>query len=286
MGRRGWVGIGTGLILLILGVGAILSRKPSGSVEAIPGASRARQAASAVKAPEAGNARALFAQAERAFLQGAYPEAKLLYQQVLEQSPASEMAPAAQQRLGEVNLRLILSPAMTPDALIYRVQPGDTLTQIAKKFGTTVELLQAANGLTGDRIRPEQRLKVVKASFSLIVDKSQNSLALKNGEEMLKVYRCSTGAGGNTPIGRFKIINRLVDPPWYTPEGVIPHDDPRNVLGSRWMGFDQPGYGIHGTIDPSSIGQAVTQGCVRLVNSDVEELFILLPEGTPVTIVD
>jgi lipoprotein-anchoring transpeptidase ErfK/SrfK len=82
------------------------------------------------------------------------------------------------------------------------------------------------------------------------------------------------------------VANRIIDPPWYSQEGLIPPDDPRNILGSRWLGFDLPGYGIHGTTDPASIGKPVTQGCVRLANADVEELFILLPEGTPVTIVE
>ena len=121
------------------------------------------------------------------------------------------------------------------------------------------------------------------ARFSLIADKSQNTLTLKNGEEVLKVYRCSTGAGGITPTGPFKITSRMIDPVW---KGIVAPGDAVNPLGTRWLGFDLPQYGIHGTNDPSSIGQPVTKGCVRLLNSDVEELYALLPEGTSVTIVE
>ena len=175
---------------------------------------------------------------------------------------------------------------MSPDATAYVIQSGDTLSKIARRFHTTVELLKISNGLTDDRIRPGQRLKIATTSFSVVVDKSQNTLTLKNGEEVLKVYSCSTGKEGVTPTGTFKIVNRMVDPPWYSHEGVIPPGDPRNVLGSRWLGLDVPEYGIHGTTDPTSIGKPVTKGCVRLANSDVEELFNLLPEGTPVSIVE
>jgi lipoprotein-anchoring transpeptidase ErfK/SrfK len=52
------------------------------------------------------------------------------------------------------------------------------------------------------------------------------------------------------------------------------------------MGFDLPAYGIHGTTEPQSLGKQVTQGCVRMSNADVEQLFIIVPIGTEVTIVD
>lgn len=235
---------------------------------------------------EAQSARVLFAQGQRAQAEGSFTEAKSLYTQVMQHPAGAEFAASAQERLGQVNMRLLLSAVATPESQSYDVQAGDTLSKIAKSFHTTVELLKAGNGLTSDRIRPLQRLKVVRANFSVIVDKSQNTLTLKQGEEVLKVYRCATGSGGITPAGNFHIVNRIVDPPWYSPQGVIPQGDPRNILGSRWLGFDVPGYGIHGTTDPTSIGKSVTQGCIRLANSDVEEIFTFLPEGTPVTIVE
>ena len=61
---------------------------------------------------------------------------------------------------------------------------------------------------------------------------------------------------------------------------------PENVLGTRWMGFDKEGYGIHGTVAPDKIGQQVTAGCIRMRNEEVEELYKILPRGAEVTIVD
>lgn len=213
-------------------------------------------------------------------------DARQAYRRLLEERPDSPVVGEAQHRLGDLNIRLLCSPVVTAQDAAYEVRPGDSLAQIAQTFHTTVELLEAANRLSGDVIHPRLRLKVPRASFSVVVDKSQNTLTLKNGEEVLKVYHVATGTENSTPIGAFHIVNRIPDPPWYTPQGVIPFGDPRNILGTRWLGFDRPGYGIHGTADPSSIGTQATAGCVRLANHDVEELYMLLPVGTPVTIVD
>ena len=198
----------------------------------------------------------------------------------------SELALQAQDALGEADMRLLLSPTLTSRDQLYVVQPGNTLAGIAKRFHVTVEFLQRANGLAGHVIQPGRQLKVAGGTFSILVDKSQNTLLLKRDEDIVKQYAVSTGSHNSTPVGTFTVVNRLVNPPWYSDQGVIPFGDPRNVLGTRGMGFDKPGYGIHGTADPSTIGTQTTAGCVRLRNADVEELYLLIPEGTLVTIID
>ena len=87
-------------------------------------------------------------------------------------------------------------------------------------------------------------------------------------------------------MGTFKITTKLVNPVWYKSGAVVPPDSPENILGTRWMGFDLEGYGIHGTTSPESIGTQATAGCVRMLNNEVEELYTFLPQGTEVTIVD
>ncbi|MGE5577416.1 MAG: L,D-transpeptidase [Syntrophothermus sp.] len=83
-------------------------------------------------------------------------------------------------------------------------------------------------------------------------------------------------------FGEYRIINRVVNPTWY-PEGREPvPPGPDNPVGTRWLGINLEGYGIHGTNDPSSIGKAVSKGCIRMRNEDVEELHDLVRIGTPV----
>ena len=81
-------------------------------------------------------------------------------------------------------------------------------------------------------------------------------------------------------------MNKQVNPTWFKAGAVVPPDSPENILGTRWMGFDLKSYGIHGTTDPDALGKQVTAGCVRMRNSEVEELYDIAPIGTEVTMVD
>ena len=177
---------------------------------------------------------------------------------------------------------------MTGESQKYTVVKGDALIKIAKKFGTTVELLMKSNKLKDSRIKPGLELKVSNAKYSIVVDRSQNILILKSNGDVLKIYNIATGKveESPTPLGNFKIVNKLIKPTWYSTGAVVPPDSSENILGSRWMGIDKPGYGIHGTTQPESIGQHATAGCVRMINEEVEELYSIIPVGTEVIIVD
>ena len=218
--------------------------------------------------------------------QGKLVEAKAAYQKIVQSLPASNSAPLAQERLGTINLEILFSPLATASDQMVVVQAGDSLARIAARTGTTVDLLMKANHLTSSIILPGKKLKIPGGRFSLVVDKSQNTLTLKSGEEVVKVYAVATGQGNSTPVGTFKVTNKLVNPVWYTVGAVVPPDSPQNILGSRWMGISAQGYGIHGTRDDTSIGKSVTAGCVRMHNADVEELYSIIPIGTEVTIID
>lgn len=212
---------------------------------------------------------------------------KETYQAIIEKFPSSNNILKAQEAMEANNIKLLISSIPTPDSFIYEVQKGDSLVKIAKKFNTTVELISKANGLKSGILRYGKSLKITKLRFSIAVDKSQNILTLKADGNILKTYRVSTGKEASTPVGTFKIINKIIDPSWYPPQGkVIPSGDPKNVLGTRWLGISKPSYGIHGTIDPASIGKCVTEGCIRMKNAEVEELYSIVPEGTEVVIVD
>ncbi len=175
-----------------------------------------------------------------------------------------------------------------PDAysISCEVKKGDSLTNIAKKNGTTIDLIRKVNGLPSTKLSVGQKLKVPNVKFALVIDKSQNTLILKVGEEILKTYIVSTGANNSTPVGVFKVTDKLINPTWYKSGAVVPHGSPANVLGTRWIGLTQKGYGIHGTTEPDKLGQQVTAGCVRMRNEEVEELFGFVVPGTEVTIVD
>ncbi len=223
---------------------------------------------------------------EDAEVKGNLQDIKAGYQKLISESPNSKDVSIWQKKVEELNIRLLFSPVVTSKSISYEIKVGDTLTKIAKENNTTVELLKKSNSLSDDRIIPGRKIKIWTAPFSIVVDKSQNTLILKTGEEVFKTYIVSTGANNSTPIGTFKITNKLPNPTWYKAGAIVPSGSPENVLGSRWLGFNLAGYGIHGTVEPQSLGKQVTQGCVRLVNPEVEELYTIIPVGTEVTIVD
>lgn len=203
---------------------------------------------------------------------------------IQEQTPASMKADKSSQE--SISVLEVLSQ----QAIDYVVQPGDALVKIARRYNTTVELIKKLNGLQSDSIRVEQKLRVPPGEFDVFVSKAENQLELRLGGKLVKKYLISTGKDNSTPTGDFIIVTRLENPTWYKTGAVIASGSPENILGTRWLGISSKehpkGYGIHGTVEPDKIGQAVTAGCVRMRNEDVEELYALLPEGTAVKIVE
>ena len=216
--------------------------------------------------------------------EGSYLAAKEIYGSLLQKEHLGRKKRAILKEYEDLQMKILFSKVETPASILHTVVPGDTLYDIAKKYGTTIELLQKSNGISGDQIYPGMKLKVNQSKFSILVEKKSNRLTLLADGKPLKTYRVATGAGGSTPEGTFKIVNRLKDPTWFHSGQAIPPDNPENILGSRWLGFDAPGYGIHGTTLPQTIGTQASKGCVRMHNADVEELYTLSPAGTEVTI--
>lgn len=217
---------------------------------------------------------------------GELQDAKSVYQKLVNDFPNSSEVMNWQKKIDDINIKLLFSPVITSKSTTYEIKPGDTLTKIAQRFKTTTDLIKRSNNLKGDIINPGKRIKIWRAPFSILVDKSQNILILKSDEEIIKTYTVSTGKNNSTPVGNFKITSKLMNPTWFKTGAVIPSGSPENVLGTRWLGLDKPSYGIHGTIEPNDLGKQVTQGCVRMSNAEVEELYTIVPIGTEVVIVD
>jgi LysM repeat protein len=169
----------------------------------------------------------------------------------------------------------------------YTVQPNDSLKSIAREHRTTVELIKQVNKITSDRIKPGQKLWLPDALLTIEINKTRNRLYVKVGDVLLKDYPVSTGKSeAQTPRGVFFIRSRYPFPTWFHKGEVVSSSSPDNFLGSRWLGLDEPQYGIHGTIFPEQIGQSVSKGCVRMKNEDVEELYEVVPIGTAVIITE
>jgi lipoprotein-anchoring transpeptidase ErfK/SrfK len=118
----------------------------------------------------------------------------------------------------------------------------------------------------------------------IIVSIPDRKLALLDDGRVLRVYTVAVGAQVSpSPRGEFKIISRLSHPTYFHPGVVIPPGK-NNPLGTRWIGLDRRGYGIHGTNQPQSIGKAASHGCIRMAQADLEQLFDEVQVGDVVEI--
>ncbi|MDP2927282.1 MAG: L,D-transpeptidase family protein [Candidatus Omnitrophota bacterium] len=269
MKKRVWI-----IIIAVIAIGSIIVFLSSKKINKVVGIA------------SHSSARSLSGQARKLEDKGSLLEAKLLYQKLVNDFPGSPEVMDWQKKTEDINIKLLFSPVLTPKSIIYQIRPGDTLNKIAREHKTTIELIMKSNNINDALIIPGRKIKIWSVPFNILVDKSQNILLLKNNEEIIKTYIVSTGENNCTPAGTFKIANKLSNPTWFKAGAVVPPQSAQNVLGTRWMGFDLAGYGIHGTIEPKELGKQATQGCVRLGNADVEELYSIIPVGTEVTIIE
>lgn len=120
----------------------------------------------------------------------------------------------------------------------------------------------------------EQNNTFQKPVYHIHVNLDTKQLYVYKDGTLIKTYPCSGGkALTPSPEGTWKIISK---------------DTWGEGFGGSWLGFNVPWgkYGIHGTDQPWFIGRAnESQGCIRMLNKDVAELYKMIPHGTTVSIV-
>ncbi|MFZ3212165.1 MAG: L,D-transpeptidase [Terriglobales bacterium] len=125
---------------------------------------------------------------------------------------------------------------------------------------------------------------VASRNRRIIVSLPDRKLALVEDGRATRVYAVAVGARVSpSPTGEFKVVSRLSHPAYYHTGVVIPPGK-ENPLGTRWIGLDRKGYGIHGTNQPRSIGKAASHGCIRMAKADLEQLFNEVQVGDVVEI--
>jgi hypothetical protein len=207
-------------------------------------------------------------------------------------------------RLAAIGELVTFSPRVFPGdpmADTYVVRSGDALTTIPQREGFRIDyrLMQRLNRISDpNRIRVGQRLKALYGPFHAVVDKSAFRLDLYADQKdtagnriYVRSFPVGLGEYGSTPIGTWRVAEgrKLINPAWANPRTGERYaaDDPENPIGERWIALEGTdaqtsllsGYGIHGTIDPGSIGREESMGCVRLLAEDVALVYELLVGG-------
>jgi len=119
----------------------------------------------------------------------------------------------------------------------------------------------------------------------IVVSLEDRKLALVENGQVVKAYIVAVGKPSTpSPVGTFTIERRAANPTYHhNGKTVLP--GPGNPVGTRWMGLSIPGYGIHGTNEPSSIGKAASHGCIRMARADLEEFYAMVAVGDTVELV-
>jgi lipoprotein-anchoring transpeptidase ErfK/SrfK len=125
----------------------------------------------------------------------------------------------------------------------------------------------------------------------IVITRGVNTLKLYDGRRLVRTFHVATGQSAYpTPGGVWRIVDMQRNPWWRPPtsdwaRGLKPiPPGPSNPLGTRWMGLDASGVGIHGTNAPASIGYSLSHGCIRMQVPEAEWLFQHVQLGTPVVI--
>jgi lipoprotein-anchoring transpeptidase ErfK/SrfK len=177
---------------------------------------------------------------------------------------------------------------------ITRERNGRTID--AKRLLQKVASTLQANSRIPVRVRTKTVVPQVTAdSFAetIVINRSLNRLYLYDGMKLTRTFSVATGQSiYPTPRGNWHIVVKWKNPWWYPPvqdewaKGLKPvPPGPKNPLGTRWMGLDAPGVGIHGTDEPGSIGYSASHGCIRMQVPDAEWLFEHVDIGTEVHII-
>jgi lipoprotein-anchoring transpeptidase ErfK/SrfK len=128
------------------------------------------------------------------------------------------------------------------------------------------------------------KVEAQRARRMVLVSIADRRLAVIEDGNVLAYFPVAVGAAVSpSPTGEFEIVNRVASPAYYH-DGVVTEADENSPVGTRWIGLNLKGYGIHGTNAPKSIGHATSHGCIRLKNRDVERLYAMLRVGDVVSI--
>lgn len=186
-------------------------------------------------------------------------------------------------------------------ARVHIVQAGENLFRIALANGTSADAIVRANGLASANVIFAGQALVIPASAgvglsaapsaggayaapggigagrSIVIDLGDQRLYAYEGGSLVQNFVISSGKQSTpTPVGQFKIYNRLISQDMSGPGYYAP--------GVPWVQYFVGEYALHGTYWHDSFGLPVSHGCVNMRTPDAQWLFYWAQQGTPVSV--
>jgi len=217
---------------------------------------------------------------------GGPARAQLVLEQTLSRMPPLFGAPRQYQRKGKESIYEIARRFGVSASAIHNANEGDL------RAGGELLLIPTAHvaPLSGWEALDLLGDPAAAGSVSVVVNLTERNLYVYRQGRPLRCYPVAIGmTGWETPTGGYFITNKRKNPTWFPPKWAIEEEPvppgPKNPLGDRWMGLSAPGYGLHATNAPATIGRYVSHGCIRMYPEHAHELYDLVRLGTPVKII-
>lgn len=137
--------------------------------------------------------------------------------------------------------------------------------------------------------RPSFARRFKQSDIEIVVQLDARTVDVYQKGDVVKEYLIAIGQEEwETPEGSFRITQKQKYPTWQHPiTGELVKAGKENPLGSRWIGFlstKDGEIGFHGTNEERLIGEAISHGCIRMLNEDIEDLYTYVDIGTTVTV--
>lgn len=260
---------------------------PSNAPKAAPAPQPARQAPTdAAAAPEL---QAALAQ----WKAGNLVEARTQLNALLSAAKDSSQVGRLREYLTQLADETVFGPQIYGDDPLvepYKVQAGEVLVKIARKFKVPAEMLAYIHG--GGNLAARETIKIPRGPFRAVISKSEFRLDLYLKDTYVHSFPVGLGLEGGTPTGTWKVTDRQRKPTWTPPptakdRQVRGPNDPLNPLGGYWIKLEgvegdavgRTGFGIHGTIEPETVGKAASLGCIRMLPDDIAFVFRAMQPG-------
>lgn len=183
----------------------------------------------------------------------------------------------AKAALGDINASLIFSPATTPDKTIYTVGKGDSLVKIASKTKSNAELIFRVNNMESINLQIGQQLAIPRLDTKIVIDRKAKTVTLFNAGEFFKEYPAiSLKTGGVSGATQTKVADKIA----LQGSNRVAFGAKDYAGSDRWVMLAASGLAIRG-MPPDA--KAPPPGIV-VSQPDIEEIFLLVSRGTPVTI--
>ncbi|HEY5770162.1 MAG TPA: LysM peptidoglycan-binding domain-containing protein [Terrimicrobium sp.] len=209
---------------------------------------------------------------------GGVDGARAAWGEFIRNFPNSPKIAEAKSALGGINTSQVFSPVPSPEKASYSVGKGDSLVKIASKFKSNAELIFRANNLQTINLKIGQQLVIPQLDMSIVVDRKGRTVTLLNRGQFFKEYRAlALKTPGVSTSAQIKVVDKIA----LHGSNRVAFGE-KNYAGSeRWVMLSSSGLAIRSL--PEGPGATPPPGII-VAQPDIEEIFLLVSRGTPVTI--